>query len=158
FLPAWTRLCWRANLVHCAGYQSYELRLEDEDFHIPWLLPALVRPDLASAANVLAMVKTNGLDFSTFPGAAWDRGQGRLTIPLPAWAPAPLDLGALKPLLSAIKANLGFVQQIEILPIGLDPNIVASVTTVDDLKVQIASLMPVLRFSDPANIATAADL
>jgi hypothetical protein len=159
FLPAWTRLCWRADLVHCAGYQSHELRLEDEDFHIPWSLPPLVRPDLTSAANILTMIRTSGLDFSTFPGGAWDGRRGQLTIPLPAWAPGSLDdLGALKPLVTAIKSNLGFVRRVEILPVGLDPNMIFSAATIADLKGQISRLMPVLRFSDPANIATAVDL
>jgi hypothetical protein len=157
FLPAWTRLCWRANLVHCAGYQAHELRLEERDFHLPWNLPPLVRPDLRAAANILGLIRTAGWDFSSFPGAAWDSNRGRLVVPMPAWGDID-DLVALKPLIDAIKENLGFVQTLEILPVNDDSTVVISAAKVEEFKLQLAAMMQVLRFSDPLNIGLVFEL
>lgn len=157
FLPAWTRLCWRGNLVHCAGYQAHELRLEERDFHVPWNLPPLVRPDMRAAATILSLIRSSGWDFFTFPGGAWDQAHGRLIIPMPAWGTLN-DLAALKPLIEAMKGSMGFLQRVEILAVNDNPNVVISAAKIDELKQQLAVLMPVLRFANPDNIGTAVEI
>ena len=115
FLSAWVRLCWRANLVPCAGFQVHQLRLELRDFHIPWHVLGLVRDDLASAGHLLSLLSAapGQWNFELFPGALWRENSGRLIIPLPAWSSRP-DFRALVPTFAEIKQTKGFISSVSV--------------------------------------------
>jgi hypothetical protein len=119
FLPAWVRLCWRAKLVACAGFEPHQLRLELEDEHVPWNIhPSLMRPDLSAAAILLSRLSEDGSpwDACLFPGALWNRTTGRLVLPLPTWGPCS-GLDALNPLLKVLQRELALVTAVDILPV-----------------------------------------
>lgn len=157
FLPAWIRLCWRASLVQCAGYEAHELRLEERDLHVPWNLPPLLRPDLKAAAGILGLMRTTGWDLSLFPGAACHVEKGRLVVPIPAWGNMD-DLAALKPLVSSIRENLGYVQSLEILPVDENGDVLPLAPGTQDLRERLAAAMPVMQFADPSKIGIASEL
>ena len=160
FLPAWTRLCWRADLVQCVGYAAHQLRLELEDEHVPWHLGALPRPDLAAAAILLLCLPDDGdgWDPSRFPGGLWDDRAGRLVVPLPSWGELN-ELAAINPLLRVLEREIGFVSQLDIAPIphDLDGGIV-SPEKIEFLKRRIASTIRLPRFASADQIGIASDL
>lgn len=160
FLPAWVRLCWRANLVPCAGFQPHQLRLELQDFHVPWHLIGLVRSDLAAAGYLLSLLiaDASNWNFELFPGALWEEKTGRLVIPIPAWSAKP-DLRALVPTFTEIKQFKGFISSVFILPLKTEPGAPSpTVETMLFLKDTVASMMSVPKFATAANIGELATL
>jgi hypothetical protein len=159
FLPAWVRLCWRSELVSCAGFEPHQLRMELEDEHIPWDIPALPRPDLSAAAMLLygGPLDQQLWDFDRFPGGAFERDSGRLILPLPAWGRLS-DLAALRPLLQVLARDIAFVDSLEILPVPSghgQPR--PSEGLIVGQKELLAAHMRVGKFADPTRLGTAED-
>jgi len=121
FLPAWTRMCWRAGLVRCRGFAPQAFDLSRAEVHVPWEVPNIERPDLAAAAHLLALLPSAGAEWnpSRFPGALWRDDDLRLVLPLPAWG-EPADLSGLAPLLRAIGEQKGYIREFAVLPLRHD--------------------------------------
>ncbi|MEK6757366.1 MAG: hypothetical protein AABZ02_14530, partial [Bacteroidota bacterium] len=154
FLPSWTRTCWRAALVSCAGYQPHEIRLELADLHIPWDILGVHRPDLAAATVILSQLSSSdrAWNFSFFPGAFWQEDAGHLVLPLPAWGEAN-ELAALGPLLDSISSKIGYVSKFDILPVGVSAQPVSiGVDRLSYFKDWVASRMRVAKFADANGI------
>lgn len=117
FLPAWTRMCWRAGLVRCRGFAPQAFDLSRTEVHVPWEMPNIERPDLAAAAHLLALLPSAGAEWnpSRFPGALWRDDDLRLVLPLPAWG-EPATLIGLAPLLRAIGEQKGYIRELAVLP------------------------------------------
>jgi hypothetical protein len=142
FLPAWMRLCWRAGLVSCRGFEPHQLDLLlKPEVHVPWDVPNIDRPDLAAAARLLSMLPADGKPWECerFPGALWDPDRLRLVVPLPAWG-FPDDLNALQPLLAALQRDLAFVSQLAILPLAAGNERLSS-DDVNQLRSSVAGLI-----------------
>ncbi len=161
FLPAWTRLCWRSNLVDCAGYQIHKLDLDRRNEHVPWRIPKnLPRPDLVSAARLLPHLMRNkgGWDCDKFPGGLWDREKSRLVIPVPAWG-WPNELAGIRPLVAEWSSVWPYAELVEILPLHhVEGTSSLTGSVVSRLTNTVASFMTVSRFADPSNIAVANDI
>lgn len=142
FLPAWMRLCWRAGLVACRGFEPHELDiLLKPEVHIPWDIPNIERPDLRAAVRLLGMLSPRGepWECDRFPGGLWDAARLRLVVPIPAWG-AAADLSGLRPLLAALQRDLGFVRSIAILPLRADGHQV-SPEDAEQLRSALAALI-----------------
>jgi hypothetical protein len=119
FLPAWMRLCWRAGLVSCRGFEPHQLDLLlKPEVQVPWHVPNIDRPDLRAATRLLGMLPPGdeSWECERFPGALWEPTRLRLVVPMPAWG-LPADLSGLRPLVSAVQRDLGFVRSVAILPL-----------------------------------------
>ena len=159
FLPAWCRLCWRAELVRCEGFEPHKLRLELEDEHVPWDIHPLPRADLAAAAILLAeIVRVNKeWDFERFPGALFDPQENRLVVPIPAWGTMN-DLAALKPMLNVVERDIAFVESVDILLVPERSGQVAPYSEIEsDVKYLLSSHMRVNRFADVGQIGSATE-
>lgn len=160
FLPAWMRLCWRAGLVPCAGYQAHQLRLELEDEHVPWNLAPLPRPDLAAASILLACLPIDGnpWDPCRFPGALWHKTLGRLVLPVPSWGKLD-ELAAVGPMLRVLKREIAFVLNFDILPL---PESLAQLAVPTEkthsLRDTVASMMRINGYARADQIGIANDL
>lgn len=142
FLPAWMRLCWRAGLVSCRGFEPHQLDLLlKPEVQVPWHVPNIDRPDLRAATRLLGMLPPGdeSWECERFPGALWDGTRLRLVVPMPAWG-MPADLSGLRPLVTAIQRDLGFVRSIAILPL-MDRDRSASPGDEERLKSSLAALI-----------------
>jgi hypothetical protein len=118
FLPAWTRLCWRSNVVDCAGYQPHKLNLDRRNEHVPWRIPKnLLRPDLKAAGRLLSALFPNkdkwGL--AKFPGGLFDASCGRLVMPIPIWAELN-ELAGVKALIAGWASEIPYVETLADIP------------------------------------------
>jgi hypothetical protein len=156
FLPVWVRLCWRCGLVMCnkrdgQAVASEDIDLESRDEHIPWNLPNLLRPELKTAARLLAALQRSGSadewDYEKFPGGLYRNNQ--LVIPLPVWnGPPPNDLRGLKALIDAIGLHgAGCIDNLAVVFLGLDPAIGIQDKTKLELKELVASNLVMARFA-----------
>jgi len=160
FVPAWTRLCWRAGLVTCEGFEPHQLAIEREDEHVPWHIRGVPRPDLRAAARLLAAIPIDGgiWDVSKFPGALWDSEHQRLVVPLPTWGDVT-DLAALRPLAKTINEGIGYVDTIDVLPLHSETDSERiSRSRFEDLRHRLASTINVMQFASGANIGLADDI
>ena len=152
FLPAWVRLCWRAGIVPCFkdGKQipRCSIRMEKQDEHIPWQIENIPRPDLFTAAHLLAKIGANvkGWDYRKFPGGLWKASKGLLVIPLPAWGQYA-DLSGLKPLLKQLEQDIGYVRELSILPLHHDITVQITEDVIAVLKIRVASLTRKIQFA-----------
>lgn len=152
FLPAWVRLCWRAGLVPYIknGKQipRYSIRIEKPDEHIPWEIDGIPRPDLFTAAHLLARIGVNakGWNFNKFPGGLWKETKGLLVIPLPAWGQRS-DLSGLRPLLRQLEQDVGYVRELSILPLHHDITAQITKDAIAILKIRVASLTRKIQFA-----------
>jgi len=128
FLPVWVRLCWRWGLVLCyrGGQQIScdDIDLESPDEHIPWVLQNIERPELRSAARLVAALNRSAAmsewDFTRFPGGL--HKDNLLVIPVPAWDnPRSNNLRALRPLIEALmNPGAGFIEEVKLLFLSAD--------------------------------------
>jgi hypothetical protein len=152
FLPAWVRLCWRAGLVPYIknGKQipKHSIRIEKPDEHIPWGIDGIPRPDLFTAAHLLARIGANakGWDFNKFPGGLWKGTKGLLVIPLPAWGQRS-NLSGLRPLLRQLEQDIGYVRELSILPLHHDITAQITEDVIAILKIRVASLTRKIQFA-----------
>ncbi len=161
FVPAWTRLCWRGNVVDCAGYQPHKLDLNRRNEHVPWRIPKnLPRPDLKAAARLLTALfpSKNTWDFERLPGGLFDASRGRLVIPIPAWGQLN-ELAGIKPLITGWSPGWPYVETLDMLPLdstektaNLDGSVVARLVDI------VASFMTLPKFTNPDNIGIAHDM
>lgn len=161
FLPVWVRLCWRCGFVKCRKRDNQmvsaeDINLESPDEHIPLFVTAIDRPELTSAARLLAALHRSGngcnWNYEKFPGGLFQ--DGHLAIPLPAWAGMlPDNLCGLKPLIEAItQEGLGFIDKLSILPLCPDPVEALPVDMVRVLKEVIARELPLAHFAQSSHI------
>ena len=152
FLPTWVRLCWRGGLVpyikNGRQIRKHSLRIEKPDEHIPWDIDGIRRPDLFTAAHLLARIGANvkGWDFNKFPGGLWKGSKGLLVIPLPAWGDRP-DLSGLTPLLKQLEQDFGYVQELSILPLHTDTTVPITQDVADLLKMRLANITQRIQFA-----------
>lgn len=153
FVPTWTRLCWRGEVVECANFDPSQLDMDAPDQHIPLFIDGLPRPDLRAAARLFMRIADMQFDLRTFPGALWLPDELKLILPLPAWGELN-ELAALNPWVS--DQQFGQVETVEILPLSADVgNVEISGQHLERLKEQLASSLKSVYFSDPANIGIA---
>lgn len=156
FLPSWVRLCWKSGLVECWMRDNQhpvspdDIDMERPDEHIPWNVPNIARPDLKSAAGLLATLERSGnghqWDFEMFPGGFFL--DNLLVLPLPAWGGLLNDLRGLKSLTDAIKQpGIGFIDQLAILPVPSASGAPIPTHTVTILKETVARGLGVSRFA-----------
>jgi hypothetical protein len=157
FIPAWCRMCWRADVVVCAGFQAHQLELEAPEEHIPMALDHLIRPDLEAAARLFVMMSASpGWDLKSFPGALWKMDDLRLVVPLPAWSEIN-DLAGLKPW--AADQQFGMVERIDVLPIHFDAaQLPISEETGSALRDKLCGVLNSPQFSNSENVGVVADL
>ncbi|MCX6074682.1 MAG: hypothetical protein NTY39_10215 [Campylobacterales bacterium] len=118
FLPAWVRLCWRTEHLTVRAFNSFDIRLEKQDVHVPYDgIVGTLRIDMEMAATIFHHIqnsKTNW-DFSTFPGGLWDYENSRLVIPLPNATFSTLHV--IKPLVKMIEEKAAYITRIALMPI-----------------------------------------
>ncbi len=159
FLPAWMRLCWRAGLVSCRGFEPHQLELLSRpEVQVPWQVPNIDRPDLRAAARLLRVLPLDGgpWECERFPGALWDPARLRLVVPMPGWG-RPSDLSGLRPLALALQRDLGFVHSVAILPLMQDGQPVSQ-SNGDRLKSSFAALIRRPAFAQAERIEIQRDL
>lgn len=155
WLPAWVRLCWRAGVMGGIDphtnrrIESWEIPVMPRDVHVPIGGLSLERRDLQAAAKLLFELKDvlSKFNFDLFPGGFWDIEECCLYIPLPCWRgpTQSSDLGALKPLIEAMK-NVGFAKKIYL--VWLDSEDTSPDNKLrNQLKSQICRLMPLTGFA-----------
>ena len=128
FLPAWIRLCWRAELINYYHngqlIKPHNIRMESPDEHVPLFLEGVERIDIKSSVPLLISVAYDNvhLDLRKYPGGIYRKNDRTLIVPLPGWRINYNFLEGLKPLLEEIKQNsgFGFLEKIKVLPIGYD--------------------------------------
>ncbi|AFL74987.1 hypothetical protein Thivi_3110 [Thiocystis violascens DSM 198] len=152
FLPVWTRLCWSAGLVEAEKMRSHRIDLERRDEHIPLGYNHVARPDLQAAITMLERIPGLGRDINVkdWPGGLFYEPNQTLVVPLPCWGDIN-ELRALRPLVDALRRQLGYVQRLAVWPLD------KTATCSDDKRSQhlverLAALMPVPEFADPGNI------
>ncbi len=128
WLPAWIRLCWQTGAMRgsdpssSAQIQPHLIPLGPPDLHIPLSGMNQIRNDLAAAAQLLAMLKSDRhYDYSRFPGALWQQNEQHLILPLPTWGDLANfnDLAGLKNLFTALRQHgLGSVRKISLLALA----------------------------------------
>ncbi len=127
FLPVWIRTCWRAGLVRYVHngvtVAPHLIPCDLRDEHVPIQLPGIDRPDLLTAAALLAALSPNGKgwDFRSCPGSLWRSSDGHLVVPVPAWTAnmSSLDLRALKPMFEFEgRRIMPSVRRVSVLPLG----------------------------------------
>lgn len=154
FLPAWCRLCWSAELVPCANFDTHQLRIELEDHYVPLDTPGVLRPDLVCAGELLSILdmKSSRWDCSRFPGALFDEAEAHICLPVPAWGEIN-DLYGLRPFLRAVERDIGFVSKVSLLPMvpgGATKSVAPN--TIEALRSSVSSELRVQKFSRPDNI------
>ena len=156
FLPTWTRLCWSAGLVEARQMPSHRIDLERRDEYIPLNYCHVDRPDLQAAIRLLNAIPAlgEGFDAQGFPGGLFHRETGTLVIPLPCWGDVN-ELRALRPLVDALRGNLGYVKRVAVWPIGLGTE---CSERGEALRQSLSSIMPVPAFADPSRIRLINDL
>lgn len=150
FLPTWTRLCWSAGLVEARLMPSHRIDLERRDEYIPLNYRHVDRPDLQAAIRLLNAIPAlgDGFDAQNFPGGLFHKETGTLVIPLPCWGDLN-ELRALRPLVDALRGNLGYVEQVAVWPIG---SVSACSERGEALRQSLSAIMPVPYFADPSHI------
>ena len=156
FLPAWTRLCWRAGFPdRDVDFDPTSIRTDRPDYHVPWGLDSVPdRPDLAMAAFLLAEILGAGerWSFSRFPGAWWSEREALRVLPLPASHQISESL-ALRPLLDSFAADGGLAARAEILPVHpKDPRVVTNQGLARNLSHKIRTLAPFLPLPDGSEL------
>ena len=156
FLPTWTRLCWSAGLVEARLMPSHRIDLERRDEYIPLNYRHVDRPDLQAAIRLLNAIPAlgEGFDAQDFPGGLFHNETGTLVIPLPCWGDVN-ELRALRPLVDALRGNLGYVKRVAVWPIGLGTE---CSERGDALRQSLSAIMPVPAFADPSRILLINDL
>ena len=163
FLPVWIRLCWRCGLVVCENQNAERVEIDDvalesRDEHIPWTLQNIQRPELSTAARLLAALHRSGhatdCNCDQFPGGLYRDFQ--LVIPIPVWASGPPnDLRGLKALIDAIKQHgAGYIERVALVFVGLDPANVISDETKRVWKQLVARDLSMARFANADYIET----
>lgn len=154
FIPAWTRLCWRSEVVECANFDPFQLDLDAPDEHIPLFLEPLPRPDLQAAARLFPKVMALAdCDLRTFPGGLWFPNELKLVVPLPAWGELN-ELAGLRPWVT--DQTLGLVEHVQLLPLHFDPlEDVSDQELLTRLKAKLAQSLNSMQFSDPENLDVA---
>ena len=154
FLPVWVRLCWRCGLLQ--AYKNGQtisndmISLERRDEHIPWNYAGPDRKDLRAASRVLAALRhsqrSTPWDSRKYPGGLYR--DNRLIITLPAWTERlPNSLVGLSALINAIKElGAGFIETINIIPVGVDPAATVPDSTVRSLAAMVARELAMLPF------------
>lgn len=156
FIPAWCRLCWRANTVRCAGFDYHQLSLETPEEHIPLRLAPLPRPDLAAASQLFDMFMASpNWDLTTFAGAFWRSGEQRLVVPLPTWSEVH-DLAALKPWV--IDCPIGMIERVDILPVHVEGALPIDEALAHALRSKLGSALGTPYFADPQHIGIVSNL
>lgn len=163
FLPAWTRLCWRAGMVQWAydgqPFDPTSIQVGNRDEHIPLCIPGIQRPDLTTAGMLLSALPKNGGGWDTqkYPGSFFRSKDSFLVIPVPAWDVDSVKfantLSGLKSLLGNEFKRAGFIQKVGVL--CLTPN---SETIVPDyrqrmLRECVARQLPSFHLAQSENIA-----
>lgn len=156
FLPTWTRLCWSAGLVEAILMPSHRIDLERRDEYIPLNYRHVPRPDLQAAIRLLNAIPAlgDGFDAQDFPGGLFHKETGTLVIPLPCWGGLN-ELRALRPLVDALRGNLGYVERVAVWPIGSASE---SRERGEALRQSLSAIMPVPSFADPSHIRLINDL
>jgi hypothetical protein len=156
FLPTWIRLCWTAGLVEARQMPSHRIDLERRDEYIPLNYCHVDRPDLKAAIRLLNAIPAlgDGFDAQGFPGGLFHRDTGTLVIPLPCWGDLN-ELRALRPMVDALRGNLGYVKRVAVWPIGLGTE---CSERSEALRQSLSSIMPVPAFADPSRILLINDL
>jgi hypothetical protein len=156
FLPTRTRLCWSAGLVEAVRMPSHQIDLERRDEYIPLNYRHVERHDLQAAIRLLNAIPAlgEGFDAQGFPGGLFHQETGTLVIPLPGWGGLN-ELRALRPMVDALRGNLGYVERVAVWPIGA-----GAVRTErgEALRQSLSSIMPVPFFADPGHIDLIDDL
>ena len=156
FLPTWTRLCWSAGLVEAILMPSHQIDLERRDEYIPLNYCHVPRPDLKAAIRLLNAIPAlgDGFDAQGFPGGFFHKATGTLVIPLPCWGGLN-ELRALRPLVDALRGNLGYVESVSVWPIGSASE---CRERGEALRQSLSAIMPVPSFADPSHIRLINDL
>ncbi|MBI5861292.1 MAG: hypothetical protein HZB64_03800 [Rhodocyclales bacterium] len=156
FLPTWTRLCWSAGLVVAKLMPSHRIDLERRDEYIPLNYRHVERPDLQAAIRLLNAIPAlgEGFDAEGFPGGLFHKETGTLVIPLPCWGDLN-ELRALRPMVDALRGNLGYVERIAVWPIG---SVAECSERGEALRQSLSAIMPVPSFADPSHIRLINDL
>jgi hypothetical protein len=173
FLAVWVRLCCNARkviFIKNAPIHPDIIATHRRDDHIPWGYENSVRDDLLAVIPLILSLRgtpptktASKWDFSEFPGAFWDKADGHLVLPLPAWNGnnMPIELAAIKPLVDGWNwSRKGIIYKVSILPLLPKPTYAS---TGDDnfiLRSSIAQVMKSSRFSTPHDIGlvTLADM
>jgi hypothetical protein len=129
---------------------SHRIDLERRDEYIPLNYRHVDRPDLQATIRLLNAIPAlgEGFDAQGFPGGLFHRETGTLVIPLPCWGDLN-ELRALRPLVDALRGNLGYVARVTIWPIGL---VTECSERGEALRQSLSAIMPVPFFADPSNI------
>lgn len=160
FLPSWCRLCWRLGLVDCRlpngdPIKPHHLKLTAADAQIPWHLDNMERPDLRSAACLLAGLEksTTLWDYRTFPGALLNKATGLLALPIPACPPIGVNyLAGLRPHIEALMTKKNYIKRVKVIPITMADGEVVSQATTALIKETVANLMNTTSLAQSANI------
>lgn len=123
FLPAWSRVVWRAGLVAPRGFDINAINLNAVYYYVPIRIANIYRKDLISAVYMLSAIldAMDHLDLSRFHGGIWQEQQGRLYLPIPySNGTTNLDIEGIRPLRAEIGKDLSIIQKLIIIPINLD--------------------------------------
>lgn len=155
FLPSWTRLCWSSGFVKARRMPSHKVDLERRDEYIPLNYSDVDRQDLHLAIKILNSIPNlgGGFDARKFPGGVFHIEKRILIVPLPEWSGLN-ELRALRPMIDALRGNLGFVENLAVWPINLDGNRADG----EELRQGLARVMPIPAFADPKHIRLINDL
>lgn len=117
FLPAWIRLCWRTEHLKVRSFNSFDIRLEKPDIHIPYQGIETTRIDMEMAATIFHHIQNSKIDwdFTTFPGGLWNHEEARLVIPLPNATFSSLHV--IKPLIKMIEEKTAYITNIAVMPV-----------------------------------------
>lgn len=156
FLPTWTRLCWSAGLVEAVQMPSHRIDLERRDEYIPLNYRHVHRTDLQAAIRLLNAIPAlgDGFDAQNFPGGLFHKKTGTLVIPLPCWGGLN-ELRALRPLVDALRGNLGYVERVAVWPIGSTSECREHE---EALRQSLSAIMPIPYFAYPNHILLINDL
>lgn len=149
FLPTWTRLCWSAGLLQAPAMPSHLIDLEHRDYYIPLNYPDVLRTDLNAAIALLGALPAlgDGFDARNFPGGLFHQASATLVVPLPSGKELN-DLRALRPLIDALRGQLGFVAKVAMWPIEFAQHVSSSEERKQLLQ-RLSAIMPVPAFADP---------
>lgn len=165
YLAVWVRLCCNAGKVTYikgAPIRPEIIATHRRDEHIPWGYENSVRNDLLAIVPLILSLRgpthtdtTTKWNFDEFPGAFWNKTDGHLVLPLPAWDDKSklLELAAIKPLVDGWNwSRKGIIQKISVLPLLAEP----SYAPVNDdqflLRSSVAQVMKITKFSISSNI------
>ncbi|WP_374631174.1 hypothetical protein [Ferrovibrio sp.] len=146
FLPSWTRLCWRSEVIDCPGFRPENLNLDMPHEHVPWRIPAGTRRyDLHAAGRLLrALIHDPARwDVETLPGFLFDVRSKTAVITLPAWG-SPRFLASFRAQIAQAQGQLHMIEGIAVLPLHpTTPMSELSERTVSDIREAITELWPI---------------